>query len=67
MIARHIDFAQLARLLDALIERSYGRKGGRPAYPTEGMVSILVLKRLYNLSDEQMEHKLLDRASYQRF
>ncbi|WP_244883853.1 transposase [Paracidovorax oryzae] len=53
--------------MDALIERSYGRKGGRPAYPTEGMVSILVLKRLYNLSDEQMEHKLLDRASYQRF
>ena len=27
----------------------------------------LVLKRLYNLSDEQMEYQLLDRHSYQRF
>lgn len=67
VIARHIDFAELARLVDALIERSDGRKGGRPAYPTEVMVRILVLKRLYNLSDEQMEYQLLDRASYQRF
>ncbi|SDP94173.1 Transposase domain, partial [Paracidovorax cattleyae] len=33
----------------------------------EVMVRILVLKRLYNLSDEQMEYQLLDRASYQRF
>lgn len=31
------------------------------------MVRILVLKRLYNLSDEQMEYQLLDRMSYQRF
>lgn len=30
------------------------------------MVRILVLKRLYNLSDEQMEYQLLDRMSYQR-
>lgn len=28
---------------------------------------ILVLKRLYALSDEQMEYQLLDRMSYQRF
>jgi IS5 family transposase len=31
------------------------------------MVRILVLKRLYNLSDEQMEFQLLDRMSYQKF
>jgi len=66
-IGQHIDFAQLAALADALLERSDGRKGGRPAYPTEVMVRILVLKRLYNLSDEQMEFQLLDRMSYQRF
>jgi transposase, IS5 family len=67
VIARHIDFGQLAALADDLMERSDGRKGGRPAYPTEVMVRILVLKRLYNLSDEQMEFQLLDRMSYQRF
>ena len=31
------------------------------------MVHMLVLKRLYNLSGEQMEYQLLDRLSYQRF
>lgn len=67
VIARRIDFGELAGLADALIERSDGRKGGRPAYPTEVMVRILVLKRLYNLSDEQMKFQLLDRMSYQRF
>lgn len=67
VIVRHIDFAELAWLVDALIERGDGRRGGRPAYPTEVMVRILVLKRLYNLSHEQMEYQLLDRASYQRF
>ena len=67
VIARHIDFGALAGLVDALIERGDGRKGGRPAYPTEVMVRILVLKRLYNLSDEQMEYQLLDRMSYKRF
>ena len=67
VIAQHIDFAHLAALVEAFIERSDGRKGGRPPYPTEVMVRILVLKRLYNLSDEQMEYQLLDRMSYQRF
>ena len=67
VIAQHIDFTALATLVDAFIERSDGRKGGRPAYPTEVMVRVMVLKRLYNLSDEQMEYQLLDRMSYQRF
>lgn len=66
-IDRHIDFAHLAGLIDGLYPRPDGRKGGRPPYPTEVMVRILVLKRLYNLSDEQMEYQLLDRMSYQRF
>jgi len=62
-IAQHIDFAELAALVDGLLFRSDGRKGGRPSYPTEVMVRVLVLKRLYNLSDEQMEYQLLDRMS----
>lgn len=30
-IAQHIDFAELAALVDGLLEREDGRKGGRPA------------------------------------
>lgn len=66
-IARHIDFCQLARIVDALLPRGDTSKGGRPPYPSEVMVRILVLKHLYNLSDEQVEYQLLDRMSYQRF
>jgi hypothetical protein len=62
-----IDFAALASEVDRMAPRPVGLQGGRPPYPTETMVRILVLKRLYNLSDEQMEYQLLDRMSYKRF
>ena len=67
IIARHIDFAHLAGFIDELHPRKDAGRGGRPPYPTEVMVRILVLKHLYNLPDEQMEFQLLDRMSYQRF
>lgn len=66
-IESHIDFAALAAEVDRVAPRPASPQGGRPPFPTETMVRILVLKRLYNLSDEQMEYQLLDRMSYQRF
>lgn len=66
-IERHIDFVALAQWVDAVAPRPASLQGGRPPFPTETMVRILVLKRLYNLSDEQMEFQLLDRMSCQRF
>lgn len=62
-----IDFTALAAQMDSAAPRPVSPQGGRPLYPTEVMVRILVLKRLYNLSDEQMEYQLLDCHSYQRF
>lgn len=62
-----IDFAALAAEVDRIAPRPSSPQGGRPPFPTETMVRILVLKRLYNLSDEQMEYQLLDRMSYKRF
>lgn len=66
-IEKHISFTALAAEVDRVAPRPVSLKGGRPSFPTETMVRILVLKRLYNLSDEQMEYQLLDRMSYQRF
>ncbi|MDR0737131.1 MAG: transposase, partial [Zoogloeaceae bacterium] len=63
----HIDFAALAAEIDRIAPRLVNPQGGRPPYPTETMARILVLKRLYNLSDEQMEYQLLDRMSCKRF
>lgn len=63
----HIDFAALAAEVDRVAPRPVSLQGGRPPFPTETMVRILFLKRVNNLSDEQMEYQLLDRMSYQRF
>ncbi|QIK38305.1 IS5 family transposase [Caldichromatium japonicum] len=62
-----IDLEALALEVDRMAPRSVSLQGGRPPFPAETMVRILVLKRLYNLSDEQMEYQLLDRMSYKRF
>ena len=41
--------------------------GGRPPFDYVMMFKALVLQRLYNLSDHQMQFQLLDRLSFQRF
>lgn len=41
--------------------------GGRPAYDLILMLKILILQRLYNLSDDQMEFQINDRMSFMRF
>ncbi len=67
VLDRHIDFAALARAVDARLVIGGGARGGRPPYPTELMIRLLVLQQLYNLSDEALEYQLLDRSSFQRF
>ena len=42
-------------------------KGGRPPYDVVMMFKILVLQRLYNLSDDQTEYQINDRMSFMRF
>ncbi|PAV01687.1 IS5/IS1182 family transposase, partial [Arsenophonus sp. ENCA] len=41
-----IDFAHLAAEIDHVVPRPVSKKGGRPPFPTETMVRILVLKRI---------------------
>jgi len=64
---QHIDFSALAAEVDRACPRPSRSKGGRPPFPTELMVRILVIKSLWNLSDEQAACQLLDRVSFQRF
>ena len=66
-IAAIVDFRALADAVDRIAPRPEQPKGGRPPYPTEVMVRVLVVKRLHGLSDEQTEFQLLDRRSFQRF
>jgi IS5 family transposase len=67
VLDRHIDFSALAQAVDAKLVIGDVGRGGRPPYPTELMIRLLVVQQLYNLSDDAMEYQLLDRASFQRF
>jgi IS5 family transposase len=67
VLERHVDFAELASAVDEAAPRPGRERGGRPPFPTEVMVRILLIQQLFNLSDEQMEFQLLDRLSFQRF
>ncbi len=62
-----VDFAPLAQAVEKIAPRPEQPKGGRPPYPTEVMVRVLVVKRLHGLSDEQTEFQLLNRRSFRRF
>lgn len=67
VLDQHIDFAALAKAVDAKLVIGDSGRGGRPPYPTELMIRLLVLQQLYNLSDDALEYQLLDRSSFQRF
>ena len=41
--------------------------GGRPPYDYVMMFKILILQRLYNISDAQTEYQIQDRLSFMRF
>jgi IS5 family transposase len=66
-IKKLINFEILADKIDELAPRPMPTQGGRPPFPTELMIHILVLQQLYNLSDEAMEYQLLDRHTFQKF
>lgn len=68
-LAALVDWRGLAQAVNDATGREGARpQGGRPPYPTEALLKIVVLQHLYgSMSDEQMEYCLLDRMSWQRF
>ncbi|GBU23213.1 transposase [Fibrobacteres bacterium R8-0-B4] len=62
-----IDWGMFAPILNNVFKKE--RKGlqGRPPYPYLLMFKILVLQRLYNISDDQAEYQIKDRISFMRF
>ena len=50
----------------ALLKEQKG-PGGRPPYDYIMMFKILILQRLYNISDDQTEYQIKDRLSFMRF
>ena len=54
-------------LKKAVVRKVTTSKGERPPYDVVMMFKILVLQRLYNLSDDQTEYQINDRRSFMRF
>ena len=42
-------------------------KGGRPSFNRLTLFKALIIQSLYNLSDDQLEYQIVDRASFKRF
>jgi IS5 family transposase len=53
--------------LEEAVKKESKGPGGRPRLDVVLMFKVLVLQRLYNLSDEQMEYQINDRLSFQKF
>ncbi len=66
---RHIQWAPLVAVAENVWRAGADKKAacGQKLWSAEVMLRVLVLKRLYNRSDEQMEYQLRDRLSFLRF
>ena len=53
--------------LDKALRKEPKGAGGRPPYDSLLMFKILILQRIYNLSDDQIEYQINDRWSFMRF
>ena len=63
-----IGWAMFRPVLDRALPAAQAKgPGGRPAYDRLLLCKILVLQRLYQLSDEAVQFQILDRLSFQRF
>jgi len=66
-LSEYIDFEMFRPKLETVFDRPGKSNAGRKPLDTVFMFKILILQRLYNLSDEQVEYQITDRLSFCRF
>ena len=66
-LTQYIDFEFFRPSLEMVFSREKKSAAGRPPYDVVFMFKVLVLQRLYNISDQQLEYQINDRQSFQRF
>ncbi len=62
-----IDWTVFRPVLERALQKKRKSNAGRPAYDYLMMFKILVLQRLYNISDDGTEYQINDRLSFMRF
>ena len=66
-LQRHIDFEWFRPQLSEVFAKDRKSAAGRKAYDVVSMFKILILQRVYNISDEQAEFQINDSYTFQRF
>lgn len=64
---KYIDWKIFNSAIEGAFKRDGGSGAGRPPYDRSMLFKCLILQSLYNLSDEQLEFQIVDRASFKRF
>ena len=64
---RAIEWEMFCPKLTKVFKKQAKGKGGRPPYDYVMLFKVLVLQRIYNLSDDQTEYQINDRMSFIRF
>ena len=70
ILDRAINWEDFRNVIEQNIRRPHGSKGGRPPFDVVLMFKILVLQRLYNLSDDHttlQKFQINDRTTFMRF
>ena len=62
-----MDWEMFRSALVEIVKKESKGPGGRPRRDVVLMFKVLVLQRIYNLSDEQTEYQINDRLSFQKF
>ena len=62
-----INWERFRPIIDRAMKKETRGNGGRPPYDYIMMFKVLILQRLYNVSDEQMEYQINDRLTFMRF
>ena len=64
---KHINWEDFRRLLTKALRKEAKGPGGRPPYDYVMMFKLIILQKMYNISDDQTEYQINDRLSFQRF
>ena len=62
-----IDWEIFRPVLNVTFKKEHKGSGGRPPYDYLLLFKVLILQRLFNLSDDQTEYQINDRMSFMRF
>lgn len=62
-----INWTMFEGLLNSVFTKANTGAGGRPPYSYLLLFKILILQRLFNISDDQAEYQINDRVSFMRF